>query len=113
MSIQLTSICSLRTMPGHPGSENDLVISYGHGDNPGWSSELLFVERLVPVAAPGYLQTLNISGDSNADSKGNVARSGFGDCIGDDSFVSASFAYPLLRQLADALFMGSNECRRT
>ena len=49
--------------------ENDLVISYGHGDNPGWSSELLFVERLVPVAAPGYLQALNISADSNTDRK--------------------------------------------
>jgi len=39
---------------------NDLVISYGHGDNPGWSSELLFVERLVPVAAPAYLEALGI-----------------------------------------------------
>ena len=49
--------------------ENDLVISYGHGDNPGWSSELLFVERLVPVAAPDYLQAFNISGDSDTDSR--------------------------------------------
>ena len=40
--------------------DNDLVISYGYGDTPGWTSELLFEERLVPVAAPGYLDSLGI-----------------------------------------------------
>ncbi len=45
-------------------AENDLVISYGHGDIPGWTSTELFSERLVPVAAPAYLDSLGISGDS-------------------------------------------------
>ena len=40
--------------------DNDLVISYGYGDTPGWTSELLFEEKLVPVAAPGYLDSLGI-----------------------------------------------------
>ncbi len=40
--------------------DNDLVISYGYGDTPGWTSELLFEEKLVPVAAPGYLDSLDI-----------------------------------------------------
>lgn len=43
---------------------NELVIIYGNGDNPGWSSELLFAERLVPVAAPGYLESLGIDADA-------------------------------------------------
>jgi len=37
--------------------DHDLVVVYGHGDTPGWYSELLFAERLVPVAAPGYLES--------------------------------------------------------
>jgi LysR family glycine cleavage system transcriptional activator len=40
--------------------ENDLVIDYGYGDKPGWSSTLLFAEKLVPVAAPAYLESVNI-----------------------------------------------------
>jgi LysR family glycine cleavage system transcriptional activator len=42
--------------------ENDLVINYGYGDTPGWRSELLFVEQLVPVAAPAYLESLQVDG---------------------------------------------------
>ena len=42
--------------------ENDLVIGYGYGDTPGWVGELLFEERLVPVAAPGYLDSAGIDG---------------------------------------------------
>jgi LysR family glycine cleavage system transcriptional activator len=45
--------------------QHDLVISYGQGDHPGWSSELLFSERLVPVAAPGYLESLGIAADAS------------------------------------------------
>jgi LysR family glycine cleavage system transcriptional activator len=47
---------------------HDLVISYGHGDYPGWSSELLFSERLVPVASPGYLDSLGIAADAGPQS---------------------------------------------
>ncbi|MCP4236390.1 MAG: LysR family transcriptional regulator [Aestuariibacter sp.] len=47
--------------------ENDLVIGYGYGDTPGWTSEMLFEERLVPVAAPVYLDSLGI--DSRVDLK--------------------------------------------
>jgi LysR family glycine cleavage system transcriptional activator len=43
-------------------AENDLVINYGYGDTPGWSSELLFAEQLVPVAAPAYLESLRVDG---------------------------------------------------
>jgi len=38
--------------------ENDLVVTYGYDDTPGWSSELLFAENLVPVASPTYLASL-------------------------------------------------------
>jgi LysR family glycine cleavage system transcriptional activator len=40
---------------------NDLVVVYGYGDTPGWHSELLFEERLVPVAAPGYLEDSGVA----------------------------------------------------
>ena len=43
--------------------DNDLVVVYGHGDTPGWRSEILFEECLVPVAAPGYLESAGISAD--------------------------------------------------
>jgi LysR family glycine cleavage system transcriptional activator len=39
---------------------HDLVVVYGYGDTPGWRSELLFEERLVPVAAPGYLKSMGL-----------------------------------------------------
>ena len=48
--------------------ENDLVISYGYGDTPGWVGELLFVERLVPVATPGYLDSMGIDSRINLQS---------------------------------------------
>ena len=40
--------------------QNDLAITYGYGDFPGWHSTLLFPERLVPVARPDYFQTLGL-----------------------------------------------------
>lgn len=46
-------------------TDNDLVVVYGYGDTPGWRSELLFEERLVPVAAPGYLERAGISAGLN------------------------------------------------
>ena len=46
---------------------HDLVIVYGQGDTPGWHSELLFEERLVPVAAPGYLESLQLTTSLNLD----------------------------------------------
>jgi len=52
--------------------DNDLVVVYGKGDTPGWDSELLFEERLVPVAAPGYAgfdepaAKLNLDGDAQS-----------------------------------------------
>ena len=39
---------------------HDLAIVYGYGDTPGWRSELLFAECLVPVAAPGYLESMGL-----------------------------------------------------
>ena len=45
--------------------ENDLVITYGYGDTPGWDSELLFAEKLVPVGAPSYLQSRRVDGDTD------------------------------------------------
>ena len=44
---------------------NDLVVIYGYGDTPGWESELLFSECLVPVASPGYLETLDVGVELN------------------------------------------------
>lgn len=41
--------------------ENDLIVIYGYGDTPGWEAELLFSECLVPVASPGYLDTLGMN----------------------------------------------------
>lgn len=48
--------------------DNDLVIDYGFGDTPGWTSELLFAERLVPVAAPDYLVAMDIDGTADLES---------------------------------------------
>lgn len=47
--------------------DNDLVVVYGYGDTPGWHSELLFEERLVPVAAPGYLESAGVSAGPDLD----------------------------------------------
>lgn len=49
--------------------ENDLVVTYGYGDTPGWTSDLLFQEQLVPVASPHYLRSLGIDNqvDLNSD----------------------------------------------
>jgi len=52
--------------------ENDLVITYGYGDTPGWISELLFEETMVPVASPAYLETLNINNLDNLSLNENV-----------------------------------------
>ena len=43
--------------------DNDLVITYGYGDSPGWRGDLLFEETLVPVAAPGYLAAIGIDAE--------------------------------------------------
>ncbi len=43
------------------GSDNDLAITYGHGDLPGWDSAPLFVEELTPVAHPDYLSRLGLT----------------------------------------------------
>jgi LysR family glycine cleavage system transcriptional activator len=51
-------------------SQNDLVVVYGYGDTPGWHSELLFEERLVPVAAPGYLESAGIAAGLDLDAEG-------------------------------------------
>ena len=40
--------------------DNDLVVAYGTGDIPGWKTELLFTENLVPVATPDYLESIGI-----------------------------------------------------
>jgi LysR family glycine cleavage system transcriptional activator len=45
--------------------DNDLVVAYGNGEIPGWHTELLFLEKLVPVAAPGYLANIG-NGDESA-----------------------------------------------
>lgn len=52
--------------------DNDLVIDYGFGDTPGWTSELLFAERLVPVASPDYLAAVCI--DDAADLEAATER---------------------------------------
>ncbi|WP_193369322.1 LysR family transcriptional regulator [Pelagibius marinus] len=44
---------------------NDLAIIYGYGDTPGWDCKLLFSERLVPVASPGYLRSLGLIDDDS------------------------------------------------
>jgi DNA-binding transcriptional LysR family regulator len=51
-------------------SDNHLVVVYGDGDTPGWRSELLFEERLVPVAAPGYLESAGIDAGLDLDLEG-------------------------------------------
>ena len=54
--------------------DNDLVIDYGFGDTPGWASELLFAERLVPVASTDYLAAMGI--DGAADLEAATERAG-------------------------------------
>jgi len=43
------------------GEDNDIVVLYGQGERPGWTLLPLFPEELVPVAAPGYLESAGIS----------------------------------------------------
>ena len=38
--------------------DNDLVVAYGNGEIPGWQTELIFMETLVPVASPDYFATI-------------------------------------------------------
>ena len=44
--------------------DNDLAVTYGRGDIPGWESSLLFAEELVPVAHPHYLAGLGYPADT-------------------------------------------------
>ena len=52
-------------------SENDLAVTYGHGDIPGWESTPLFAEELVPVAHPDYLSGLGLASAGGLQDIGN------------------------------------------
>ena len=54
------------------GPDNDLAVTYGHGDIPGWESTPLFSEELVPVAHPDYLPGLGLASDSGLQDLGQV-----------------------------------------
>ena len=59
----------------HASFDNDLAISYGFSETPGWSSDLLFNERLLPVAATGYFARLDLDVPQSIDDLENVASS--------------------------------------
>ncbi len=57
----------------HTNLENDLVITYGFSETPGWNSDFLFEERLLPVASPGYFEERELPAPLELNDMVNIA----------------------------------------